>query len=94
MSSEPERREKASIRLALLQMCSVEPDTINDLDQKEEGVGGSTMALLECFKSLDSGVTWRKLENGVSDQGRLLKKKSPDNRNLKESWTQLESSWS
>ena len=75
-------------------MCSVEPDTINDLDQKEEGVGGSTMALLECFKSLDSGVTWRKLENGVSDQGRLLKKKSPDNRNLKESWTQLESSWS
>ena len=53
----------------------MEPDTINDLDQKEEGVGGSTMALLECFKSLDSGVTWRKLENGVSDQGRLLKKK-------------------
>ena len=52
------------------------------------------MALLECFKSLDSGVTWRKLENRVSDQGRLLKKNSPDNRNLKESWTQLESSWS
>lgn len=75
-------------------MCSTEPDTINDLDQKEEGVGGSTMALLECFKSLDSGVTWRKLENRVSDQGRLLKKNSPDNRNLKESWTQLESSWS
>lgn len=75
-------------------MCSTEPDTINDLDQKEEGVGGSTMALLESFKSLDSGVTWRKLENRVSDQGRLLKKNSPDNRNLKESWTQLESSWS
>lgn len=35
------------------------------------------MALLECFKSLDSGVTWRKLENRVSDQGRLLKKTAP-----------------